>query len=198
MSLLKSDFRKFAQAGELVGGRDLDPKSGYHVVFDAWSQTYNFVWRVWSINPDLKVEVRGEGFEVVGRDRASMKQSDWDDDEDKPEGEWEDYCHIIKWELRADAGYSEVFLPGIDPLRVSWSNGVMLDLEGNEARIVRRVDHVRIVEILTAEERKSYALEDRIDKLMKMVRRENEELFHTLLVSRQDILESTLYDEVLR
>lgn len=182
---IKSDFRRFSNAGiECNGWEDNfecvyegrpEDRKGAFVLFDAWEENDLFMFRIFHIDKDLPITLKGENFREV-RDRKLKYIPDVCDEtgEEKSYGE---YLTTIYWESTSPKGKVEVC---IDPetygeMQVDWSDGIISDFHDLKCNFTVNPEtgFYKLSEILTVRQRQQFALDDRYFKLKTILEREN-------------------------
>ena len=171
------DFRTFGRGGCEWGdweesAFDCDSpndRNGACAYFDSWPECSAMQFRVWHIKEDLHIELKGEGFKVTDTKTKFFP----DDCEGK---DCNSYLTTIVFQIIEPQGRTEVVIPSEDIFQdecvIKWDKKYLYDLDGQKAKLdIKSVDHYKIEEILTAKQRKNYALQDRTIKLKKIVRK---------------------------
>ncbi len=171
-----NDFRNFSKGGCEWGDWDAnfefdDPndRNGACVYFDSWPECSAMQFRIWHIKEDLKIELKGDGFKII--DTKSKYYPD--DIEGK---DCSSYCTVIVFRLIEPQGKVEVVIPSEDIFQdecaIKWDKQYLYDLDDRKAILeIKDVDHYLIEEILTDLQRKNFAIDDRVLKLKKIVRK---------------------------
>ena len=173
-----NDFRSFGRGGCEWGDwednfefDDPNDRNGASAYFDSWPECSAMQFRVWHIKEDLKIELKGEGFKI-----SETKTKFFPDDIEGKD--CSSYCTTIVFKLTEPQGMVEVVIPSEDIFQdecaIKWDNTYIYDLDDKKALLeIKGVDHYKIEEILTDLQRKNYALNDRVLKLKKIVRKMN-------------------------
>jgi hypothetical protein len=177
--MMKADFRLFGE-GECHWGDWEDnsffdepcKRNGACVYFDAWATCGAMQFRVWHIKKDLKIEIKGEGFNLI-ETKSKFHQDEFEDGRD-----CSSYCSTFVFQLTEPQGKVEVVIPSEtlcyyeDQCSIKWDEHHIYDMSGRKAHLkIKAEDHYEIKEILSAKQRQHYALEDRYHKLKAIARK---------------------------
>ena len=88
--------------------------------------------------------------------------------------DYSSYCTTIIFQITEPQGQVEVKIPDEtfydDDAIIQWGDGIIKDFIGREAKLdIKALDHYKISEILTPKQKQNFVLEDRVDKLIKIV-----------------------------
>lgn len=142
-------------------------RGGAATYFDAWEECGSLQFRIWHIKKDLHIDLIGNGFNIVERKIKFHP--------DEFQGmDYSSYCTTIIFQLTEPQGQVEVKIPDEtfydDDAIIQWGNGIIKDFIGREAKLdIKALDHYKISEILTPKQKQNFVLEDRVDKLIKIV-----------------------------
>jgi hypothetical protein len=189
-------FRLFSRGEKFFGGRsdtvEEANQKGAMLIFDSWEETDYFQMRLWHCSEDLEISLEGSGFKEIEREINKHICQYWCFDTDK-EIDYEDYCTIVRFSLTESEGSVSVStnedFPFDDVAKVSWSEGKITDLDEKEAHLDFVSNYYKVREILTLSQRREYILEDRIDKLLK-ISRSQQQVRMRLYSSRYHILKT--------
>ena len=145
-------------------------RNGACAYFDAWKSCGALQFRIWHIDKDLHIELKGEGFKMRSRKRVYYQEDD---------GEGNDtscYCTTIVFRITNPQGKVEVVIPSEtlyqDECSIRWDEQYIYDLNGRKAHLdIKAQDHYEIKEILSVKQRQHYALQDRYHKLKSISRK---------------------------
>ena len=167
-----NDFKKFAENGVETSGWDSiydvnpDERSGAIIFFDAWKSCSTFQFRVFHIEENYNIELKGKGFEELSR-QTQFKHWKGLEGEELPHGE---YLTIIVWKIKDTVGEVEVKalseLPYWAEPIVKWGDFKIKDFFDNECTYsIDQNKNFHLKECLTQKESKQYALDDRVELL---------------------------------
>jgi hypothetical protein len=189
--MMRGDFRLFGE-GSCEWGvwedntffDDPNDRGGACVYFDAWANCSAMQFRVWHIHKDLKIEIKGEGFNLI-----ETKSKFYPDDDlgEENTADCGSYCSTFVFQLTKPQGNVEVVIPSEtlyfdDECSIRWDEQYIYDMKGRKAHLeIKSEDHYEIKEILTNKQKQHYALEDRCYKLKSIARKMNRyDLVHQL------------------
>lgn len=175
---MRDDFRLFSDGscewGDWEDNFEFDDpndRNGACVYFDAWPSCSAMQFRVWHIDKDLKIEIKGEGFKLI----ETKSKFHPEDIEGK---DCSSYCSTFVFQLTKPQGKVEVVIPSEttyeDECAIKWDLHHIYDIGGRRAHLdIKSVDHYEIKEILSTKQKQKYALEDRYFKLKAIARKMN-------------------------
>jgi len=171
-----NDFRNFSKGGCEWGDwednfefDDPNDRNGACAYFDSWTECSALQFRIWHIKEDLKIELKGEGFKIIKTKTKFFP-------EDIEGKDCSSYLTTIVFRLIEPQGKVKVVIPSEDIFQdecaIKWDNQYLYDLDDRKAILkIKDVDHYLIEEILTDNQRKNFALDDRLLKLKKIARK---------------------------
>lgn len=188
------DFKKFGEGHMMAGNRDYDPKEGAMVCFDAWVKSKGWSFRVWHYNPELEINLEGEGYEVVARKRKFHDDLGFDEP---------DYCTYIDIAPTSNDGWVEVKTPTEhqwEDAKVSWGGGHIKDFWGNKADLEldfsgKEVE-IRVKEVLSKSDKRHFMMEDRLFRLRKVAESQgNSDMITEIMSCRREFMSSAQADD---
>lgn len=157
---------------------DPNDRNGACAYFDAWATCSAMQFRVWHIDKDLKIEIKGEGFNLIEtKSKFYPEEIDGQD--------CSSYCSTFVFQLTKPQGKVEVVIPSettYDDSSIRWDEQYIYDFSDRKAHLeIKAEDHYEIKEILSTKQKQKYALDDRYHKLKAIARKMNRyDLIHQL------------------
>ena len=186
--MMRGDFRLFGHHSCEWGDweensffDDPNDRNGACVYFDAWANCSAMQFRVWHIDKDLKIEIKGEGFKLI-ETKSNFYPDEFDDGKD-----CSSYCSTFVFQLTNPQGKVEVVIPSEtlhfdNECSIRWDEQYIYDIGGRKAHLeIKAEDHYEIKEIHSTKQKQKYALDDRYHKLKAIARKMNRyDLIHQL------------------
>jgi hypothetical protein len=185
--MMRADFRLFTHDSCEWGDwednyyfDDPNERNGACAYFDAWANCGAMKFRVWHIKKDLKIEIKGEGFNLI-ETKSKFHQDQFEDGKD-----CSSYCSTFAFQLTKPQGKVEVVIPSEtiheDECAIKWDKHHIYDLSGRKAHLeIKAEDHYEIKEIISTKQKQKYALDDRYHKLKVIARKmKRYDLIHQL------------------
>lgn len=182
-------MKKFAEGYVFAGNREDEPKEGAMICFDAWEESDHWTFRVWHYDPDFEINLEGEGYKVLSRERKFHDDLGLDS---------EDYCTYIKIAPTSDEGWVEVKTPTEDQwddAKILWGEGKIIDLEDNKADMEFDGSTVKITETLSKSEKRFFMMDDRLTRLRRIAAKQgNHNIVQEVIAGRRDFIDAAQVD----
>lgn len=185
-----SDFKKFAEGYVFAGNREDESKEGAMICFDAWDESDHWTFRIWHYDPDFEINLEGEGYKVLSRERKFHDDLGLD---------LEDYCTYIKIAPTQDKGWLEVKTPTEhqwDDAKITWGEGKITDLEDNKADMEFDGSNVKITETLTLSEKRYFMMDGRLNRIRRIAEHQgNHSIVQEIIAGRREFMSSAQADD---
>lgn len=188
-----AEFKRFGEGDLMAGNREDDPQEGAMICFDACDESDHWQLRVWHYDPELEINLEGEGYKVLERKRKYHDDLDLN---------LKDYCTYIRICPTSDEGWVEVKTPTEDQwddAKVVWGGGKIKDLCEYEADLELDISPqrtiIKITENLSKYDKRRFMMQSRLCRLRKIAEVQgNHDMVLEIMTGRLDFMDAAQSD----